>query len=64
MLDKVTIMNSWVLSPLIEIRSINPEDTNGLKYFYLLGLQHAMVVMPHPSLHGVTLYTLKITGLG
>lgn len=28
--DKVTVMNSWGLSPLIEIRSVNPEDTKGL----------------------------------
>lgn len=43
-------MNSWNLSPLIEIKNVSPKDTKGLEYFHQLGLQHAMVAMPNISM--------------
>ena len=34
-------MNSWGFSPLIEIRSVNPEDPKSLWDFHQVGFQHA-----------------------
>lgn len=50
-------MSSWGLSLLIEMRSANPEDTKGPWYFYLLGLQHAMIAI---SPHVMTLHILRV----